>query len=363
MKQLRKRSRFLTVLLALLLTISVAGCASSPDTTSTAYDSAAPQSVKMESDTASYSLSEKQESPARDDNGFAAADESTLEQTQNSEATSTLNRKIIKTVNMNMETLEFDTLIASLTTKTDEFGGYVQSSSVSGIGVNQRLDDEYSPTRNAYVVVRIPTAKLDEFTTLVGTLGNVTQKDEGSEDITLTYADTEARKETLSVEYERLTALLTQAESLDAVVALEARLSEVRYELDNLGSALRRYDSLVDYSTVSISVQEVHRLTPQKSEPLTIGSRISTGFKETLLDLRDGSGNFAVWFVVNLPYLLIWAVIIAAAVILIRRGIKKRKVKRAAQPAYRPPYVPAPPVSYPPQAPQNDEGNKDDLKE
>ncbi len=331
-------TRTLCVALALALTVMVAGCsanASSPST-SAASTSMGGYTTDFMNDSAM-----PQESPAAQEekgDGFSGSTHTVAEQEQsNTTGGSSLNRKIIKTVNMYMETLEFDTLIASLTAKTNEFGGYVENSSVSGLGVNQKLGDEYAPTRSAYVTVRVPTTKLDEFTTLIGTLGNVTQKDENSEDITLTYADTEARKSALTIEYERLMALLEKAESLEAVVALEARLSEVRYELDSLGSALRRYDSLVDYSTLHISVQEVRRLTPTQVIPETIGERISTGFKETLLDIRDGAGDFAVWFVVNLPYLLIWAVIITGVVIAIRRLVKKQKEKRAAQPTYYPP--------------------------
>ncbi len=345
-------TRALCVALALSLTVLAAGCSASASSPSA---SAASTSLGGYTTDFMNDSAMPQESPAEQEEkgaGFSGSNNTVAEQQQNNTGGS-LNRKIIKTVNMYMETLEFDTLIASLTAKTNEFGGYVENSSVSGLGVNQKYNDEYAPTRNAYVTVRVPTAKLDEFTTLIGTLGNVTQKDENSEDITLTYADTEARKSALTVEYERLMALLEKAESLEAVVALEARLSEVRYELDSLGSALRRYDSLVDFSTLHISVQEVRRLTPTQVIPETIGERISTGFKETLLDIRDGAGDFAVWFVVNLPYLLIWAVIITGVVIAIRRVAKKRKERKAAQPAYCPPAAnmnfPKPPVSAPEQ--------------
>ncbi len=348
-------TRALCVTLALALTVLAAGCASgyaSPSSPSAGTSMGG--YTTNTSDKASYDMAPEQAAIQEDGGeGFSGSERPAAEQSQTGGAGSSLNRKIIKTVNMYMETLEFDTLLSSLTAKTNEFGGYVENSSISGLGVNQKINEEYAPTRNAYITVRVPTEKLEEFTNLIGTLGNVTQKDENSEDITLTYADTEARKDALTVEYERLMALLEKAESLEAVVALEARLSEVRYELDSLGSSLRRYDSLVDYSTVRVSVQEVRRLTPTQTTPDTIGKRITTGFKETLLDIRDGAGNFAVWFVVNLPYLLIWAAIITGIVFAIRRLVKKQKAKRAAQPAYYPPAAnvsyPTPPVANPEQ--------------
>ncbi len=186
-------TRTLCVALALALIVLAAGCAASasPSSPSAASTSLGGYANGL-TDKASYDQAMPQEAPAAEDGGegFSGSTRAVAEQEQNNAAGSSLNRKIIKTVNMYMETLEFDTLIASLTSKTAEFGGYVESSSVSGLGVNQKLNEEYSPTRSAYVAVRVPTAKLDEFTTLIGTLGNVTQKDENSEDITLTYADT-----------------------------------------------------------------------------------------------------------------------------------------------------------------------------
>ena len=73
--------------------------------------------------------------------------------------------------------------------------------------------------------------------------------------------DTEARISSLQTEYDRLLELLAQAESVDSLISLEARLSDVRYQLESYKSQLRTYDNLVDYSTVSISVSQVLRVT------------------------------------------------------------------------------------------------------
>ncbi len=294
------------------------------------------------------------------DSGVNGKGEATLEQEAQSAATAGVNRKIIKTVNIMIETLEFDKLIASLQENTAKYGGYIEASSVSGLGINQKIDEPYTPGRNGYITVRVPTDKLSDFTALIGTLGNVTQKDENSQDITLTYADTEARKKALEVEYERLMALLEKAESLDSVVALESRLSEVRYQLDNFSSELRRYDSLVDYSTVTVNITEVKRFTPQQPEPQTIGQRIGVGIKETWLDIRDGAGNFVVWFVVNLPYIVVWVAIILLMVFLIRRAVKKQQAKQAAAPPYHSPAFQQFPPVVPPA--QGDAEHKDEEK-
>ena len=51
--------------------------------------------------------------------------------------------------------------------------------------------------------------------------------------------------------------LLAEAESIDSVIAIESRLSDVRYEIESIGSQLRSYDDLVTFDTISISIAEV----------------------------------------------------------------------------------------------------------
>ena len=166
-----------------------------------------------------------------------------------------MEQKIIWTVDMEVETLEFDSFLSNLEQEVQRFGGYLESSSVSGSSI------QYTSNRYGTVTVRIPSAQLDAFLDQVGKIGTVTYTNKSSEDITLDYVDVESRIEALEVEQERLLALLESAQDLESVIQLESRLSEVRYQLENYRSTQNRYDSLIDYSTVSLSIQEVQRVT------------------------------------------------------------------------------------------------------
>lgn len=233
-----------------------------------------------------------------------------------------VNRKIIWTVDLNVETLEFDAFLTQLDQAVSDFGGYYEASNVSGSSIN------YQRNRDGYLTVRVPSAKLDDFITQVGTLGTVTYTSKSSEDITLNYLDVENRIATLQLEMEKLTQLMEEADSLDAIIQLEARLSEVRYSLENYTSTRNRYDSLVDYSTVNISLQEVKRVT--KVPDQTVGQRIAAGWADTMYDLKTGAVDFFIWFVVNLPYILIWAVIIVAAAVVLIKAKRRKIAKNAA---------------------------------
>ena len=145
-------------------------------------------------------------------------------------------RKLIRNVSMNLETREFDALTKSISDAVTFFGGYMEQADVSG---NSLYWSGERSSRYSNITARIPENKLDAFLTEVSRQGNVTYKNESVQDVTLQYTDITSRKKTLQMEQERLWELLEKAESVDAVIALEARLSEVRYQLESIESQLR----------------------------------------------------------------------------------------------------------------------------
>ena len=104
---------------------------------------------------------------------------------------------------------------------------------------------------------------------------------------------------------------------MEDIIVLEERLSEVRYQLESMESQLRTLDNLVDYSTVNISVSEVQELTPV--EQPTTGDRVRDGFLGSLENIRSGFVETGVWFVVNLPYFVLWGGVLVVVILLLRR--------------------------------------------
>ena len=242
-------------------------------------------------------------------------------------------RKLIRRFSLDVETLEYDSFIATIKAEVSSFGGYIESSSTSGNSYN------YSSSRYANFVCRIPSDKVDEFIGNVGGLGNITFCNEDTEDVTLNYVDTEARIKSLKTEYDQLLELLAEAENIDTIILLQQRLTEVRYQLESYESQLRTYDNLVDYSTVNLYVNEVKRITAPEQE--TVWQRIASDFSDNIYDIWVGAQNFFVWFIANIPYFIIWAVIIIGAAFITRFFLKKsskyqeRKAARKARKEYK----------------------------
>lgn len=240
-----------------------------------------------------------------------------------------VNRKLIKTVSMDVETEEFDGLVSKLENRIHELGGYIESSDVRG---NSYYDD----SRWSNMTIRIPSDKLDSFVNEVAEISNITWKSENVEDITLNYVDVESRKIALEIEQERLLVLLEIAESVEDIITIESRLSEVRYEMQSYASQLLVYDNQVEYSTIHLSISEVQRLTPQE-EPNML-ERIATGFTDNMSGAIELVENVIVAVIIMIPY---WGILVIAAVMIVlvckvvskirKNKTEKRKAVNAEQ--------------------------------
>lgn len=233
------------------------------------------------------------------------------------------NRKLIRNVNLSVETKEFDTLMAAVTEQARSLGGYIENSNIyNGSGYSGHRNN-----KSSNLTIRIPKDKLDSFLETVSGISNVVRRSESVDDVTLAYVDLESHKNALKVEQERLIALLEKAETVEDILTIENRLSDVRYQLENMESRLRTYDNQVDYSTVYLDINEVKELTPV--EERNVWQRMGDGFVESLKSVGDGFKEFCVWIVVHIPYLVVWAAVIFAIVMFIRWLIKRAKKKKA----------------------------------
>ncbi len=235
-------------------------------------------------------------------------------------------RKLIRTVSLEMQTKEFDAVTENLSRKIQELGGYTENSSVWG----GSYDDE--DTRSAEYTIRIPADRLDEFVAAADEIGNIVYKNEYVDDVTLEYVDVESHKKALETELNRLLELMEQAESLEDLLTIESRLSQVRYELESYGSRLRVLDNQVDYSTVHLTVTEVERIT--RTGETGFFGEISERFQESLYTVGRGIRNFVILFVGSLPLLAVWAVVIGGVALVLRKIFGKKKTKEEKKPRF-----------------------------
>lgn len=255
---------------------------------------------------------------------FAETDAEDFESTE-AEKVEDTSRKLIKTVDLMVETQDFDGLMPLIEQKVAALGGYIENSDVYN-GSNYR---SYRDLRWASLTVRVPQNNLEEFISDVKVVSNVTNCNQRVEDVTLTYVDLESHKKALQTEQDRLLELLEVAETVDDIITIESRLSQVRYEIESMEAQLRSYDNRVNYSTVYMNIEEVEVLTPVVEE--TAGQRIVRGFSESVSDVLHGIKEFCIGFIISLPYLVVWGIIVAVVILVVVK-VAKRSMRKAEQP-------------------------------
>lgn len=231
------------------------------------------------------------------------------------------NRKWIITVDMSAETEDLETLLAAVDERIKSMNGYVEDQNIyNGSAYSNRR------YRSASLTVRIPAADVDKFTQEVSGIANVVRSSKNLEDITLSYTATASRIKALETEEERLLDFMEKAENMADLLEIEARLTDVRYELERYSSQLRLYDNQVDYATIYLNIEEVQEYTPVEEE--TFWQRITGGFKSSLKGLGEDVTDIVVWIIVSSPYLLVYAIVIGGIVVIVKKAGKGRKGKK-----------------------------------
>ena len=310
-----KRDRaILAILLALCLVLPLGACASKKTATARAYDSYVEPEVAYEMEAPAAMADE-----AYYGNAKAAGKVSTTTAKENGDSGNltgaVAGRKIIKNGDLSVQTREFDEFITNLNQAILSAGGYVEASSINGNSYNK------SRMRSADITARIPAENLDAFCDQVSDLGNVTYKNLYTRDVTLTYVDLESHVKALRTEQQTLMALLEKAETVEDIITIQSRLSEVLYEIESYESTLRTFDDQIAYSSKETASQEIARR-----------------FKENWEDVKEGAQRFGINFVSDLPVILVWVVFLGIIVLVVVRIIKggaKRKARRERRKALK----------------------------
>lgn len=235
------------------------------------------------------------------------------------------NNKIIRTASLTIQTTQFDAAIEALNRLTEANGGYYETADVeSGGYYNKRAN------RSACFVVRIPRENFNAFRDGTDGIGHVYSLSERTQDVGESYYDTEARLETLTTKRDRLLALLEQAVDMKDIIILEDALAEVQYQIDQHTADLRKYDSLIGYSTFTIRLNEVVEITQEPDAKESFGSRLLTSLKTGCAEFGEGLQDLAIWFARNLLGILIFAAVVVVIVIGARRSVRRRMAKRSS---------------------------------
>ena len=313
--------RLLTVLFALVMTLSITACGASANGMKQAADMATTESYSMPMEAP---MAAEEAEMGWDGGEYKMAGGGLAQTTAQTTAQQNGVKKIYRAT-LELQTLEFEKANEDIDRLITEAGGWVEQKDVSTYS---------SSYRSAYYTVRVPAAKFESFCAGVGELCHVTYSTSSAEDISESYYDTKARLDTAQIKLARLQELLKDADNMADIITIESAISDTEYQIDYLSGTLRSYDSLVDYATVCLNLNEVYRLSNTEDAPKSFGEKISNAFSEGVKDAGELLEDIAIWLAYNWLAVIIWLVLLAAAVLIVRgawRGVKRARANRKAK--------------------------------
>ena len=321
--------------LAVLMVFSLCACGSSAAKGQSSYAVAAPREDYAVSDSAAFDMEAEMPMAAEEDayGGFsanAAPAPNPAEQSGTpAEAPSAGDiavEKIIYSASATIETTDFDETLKGLDALIASYGGFVESSSISGSNYYS-ASHGYAATRSADYRIRIPSRDFAAVMNSLSTLGNVPYSSTYTENITSQYYDVQARLSAYRTQEQSLLEMMEKAENVTELLEIQNYLTDVRYHIESLQSSLTNWDRQVSYSTISLNVEEVREYTPEAK--LSFGRQLSLALTRGLKGIGEFFRDLLLWLVEALPALLILGVVVFLAVLLIRRIRRGRAAKRA----------------------------------
>ena len=230
--------------------------------------------------------------------------------------------KIVYTGYISVETTEYDKTLEELKELFGKYGIKTARSSESD-SASYYYNTDSTPVRTLELTLRVPAEHFTEFFDATGSItGSIRSKSTDSQDLTKQYNDRAVQIESLEIQQQNLLKMMEAAETVEDMILIEDRLTDIRTELRQLTSANEQIDYDVTYSEVNMYIREVKIYTETK-ETETFLERISRSISESAESFLANMQDLLVALIFLLPYI----VIIAVVVFLFRKPIRALREK------------------------------------
>ncbi|MDD1704017.1 MAG: DUF4349 domain-containing protein [Methanoregula sp.] len=155
--------------------------------------------------------------------------------------------KIIRTADVTLEVKEVPAAVESITSLAKSSGGFVASTSIQS-GYSNRLSGS--------IEVRVPAASFESSLTGIKASGKVRSVSTRGQDVTEEYVDLVAQQTSYQNQLAQYNAILKQSQKVEDIIAVQEQIDRVQTELDRLASRLKYLNGKIDYSTISVNLQE-----------------------------------------------------------------------------------------------------------
>ena len=232
--------------------------------------------------------------------------------------------KLVYTCDIDIETTTYQETVTQIKKIIKDYKGIIESQedyeNETGWDVG---DYKTSVTMITNITVKVPAKDYEAFLKSLDGKGKTTRKNMNVTNISRSYYDTSATVEALKIQEKRLLEMMEQAKTIDDMIAVEKRLTEVQTQLNQEKTRLSMMDTEVAYSTITLNIEEV---LEYKNQP---EGRKTNKFVDRLIYAFKDSWNNFLSFLEKLLFLCIRLLpfAICAAIILIITTPLRRKHK------------------------------------
>ena len=302
-KTMHKTMKFISATL-LAVTLAACGTASSGATADYASESypAGGYGLAGGSYNNSY-MSEAAAAPAMEEAADydAKAEEPGAEPNPEEETGAVTGDMLVYTGSLNIETLNYEETLKTVRERIRSYQGIIEQEDEWDSDRSWTYTDGRKRTMNRSIsmTLRIPTVSFDSFMNDMDGAGKVTARSQSVENISRRYNDNSIEIESLRKQQERLLEMMDAADTVEEMIMVESRLTEVQTQLNQKLSYKAGMDTDVKYSTIYLNINEVQEYTPV-DDSVQIG-----GFWKKLWETVESSWIYFVYFLENLVFALV----------------------------------------------------------
>ena len=239
-------------------------------------------------------------------------------------------RMVIRTGNISVNVENVDKAAGEIRQLAESSGGYVENSQIDIItipkieyGDGSAVNKEYTE-KQANMTIRVPEVQFQNIFNNIKGMGKLVSENISGSDITAEYRDTEARVDNLKIQEQSLKQLMPKANTVEEILKIETELNRVRTEIDINTGNLKRWDNLVQLSTIYIYMRE---LKPEELKSVDVPGmweKAYQGFIKAINNVVEGFEKAVITLVTAIPYLVV-AGVLAIISIYIMKKIKLKK--------------------------------------
>jgi hypothetical protein len=225
------------------------------------------------------------------------------------------NLLIIKTGTLDLQVAGLDDALATASQKITALGGYASGSQRSG----------GADGTEAQVTYRFPAARWDDVLVALRSLSiKVLGEQSQSQDVTGQVVDLGARITNLEATELALQGIMTKADKIADVLAVQAQLTDVRGQIEELTAQRKHLQEQAAFSTLVVNYSLKEQAVVETSKKFDPASEVDRA-SASLVDVLQTVATAGIWFgIVWLPILIVLGILGAIGLFVARRFSRSR---------------------------------------